>query len=282
VSADPRLLAFSSQGEFERRRLQHGRGRLERVRTQELLHRALPAPPAVVADVGGGPGIYAAWLASAGYDVRLLDIVPAHVAQAGAASAGQPAHPFTAEIGDARALPWADTSVDAVLLLGPLYHLPAAEDRAAALAEARRVLRPSGVLAAAAIGRYAALLDSMRARVLDDDLLSYLGDTVLRDGRFDPRDAGFTTAFAHAPEDLRGEVAAAGFDDVTVLPVEGAGWLLFEKEGGVPEGADDSPDDEELLEAAVRAVRATETAPSLMGVSSHLMAIARAPGVPKP
>jgi hypothetical protein len=56
VSADARLLAFYSQGEHERQRLQTGRGRLELVRTQELLRRALPPPPATVADVGGGPG----------------------------------------------------------------------------------------------------------------------------------------------------------------------------------------------------------------------------------
>jgi hypothetical protein len=33
-------------------------GRLERERTELLLERYLPAPPAVVRDVGGGPGAY--------------------------------------------------------------------------------------------------------------------------------------------------------------------------------------------------------------------------------
>src|SRR5688500_19320778 len=63
---------------------------LEWVRTQELLQRFLPAPPATVLDVGGGPGVYAAWLAQQGYAVRLVDPIPLHVQQASAASAAQP------------------------------------------------------------------------------------------------------------------------------------------------------------------------------------------------
>jgi polyhydroxybutyrate depolymerase len=48
-------------------RLLQGLGRLEFVRTQELLDEALPAPPAVIGDVGGGSGAYAGWLAGKGY-----------------------------------------------------------------------------------------------------------------------------------------------------------------------------------------------------------------------
>ena len=103
-------------------------------------------------------------------------------------------------------------------------------------------------------------------------------DTVLRDGRLEPRDKSFTTADCHTPDGLRAEVAGAGFGDVTLYGVEGAGWLLFEKEGGVPEGADDAPDDEALLADAVRAAPATESEPALLGVSAHLLALARAPG----
>jgi hypothetical protein len=56
--------------------------------------------------------------------VHLLDPVPKHVEQARTASARQPEYPLaSAEVGDARRLPHADASADAVLLLGPLYHL---------------------------------------------------------------------------------------------------------------------------------------------------------------
>ena len=68
-------------------------GRLEFLRTRELLARFLPAPPATVLDVGGAAGAYALPLAAEGYEVHLVDPVALHVEQARAASAAQPDAP---------------------------------------------------------------------------------------------------------------------------------------------------------------------------------------------
>jgi SAM-dependent methyltransferase len=108
----------------------------------ELLERLLPAPPAQVLDVGGGPGTYAAPLARRGYRVHVVDPVPLHVEQARQAAGADPAASFTAALGDARQLAEAGESQDAVLLFGPLYHLTGTAHRQRALAEARRVLAP--------------------------------------------------------------------------------------------------------------------------------------------
>jgi SAM-dependent methyltransferase len=89
-----------------------GDGRLELVRTQIILDRHLPPVPAAILDVGGGPGAYAQWLVDRGYQVDLLDVVPKHIRQATERG-------LRAQLGDARALPEADGSFDAVLLLGP-------------------------------------------------------------------------------------------------------------------------------------------------------------------
>jgi hypothetical protein len=62
---DAELHAHYARGE-ERGRLGSGRGRLEFTRTTELVLRFLPAAPALVADIGGGPGRYALWLARSG------------------------------------------------------------------------------------------------------------------------------------------------------------------------------------------------------------------------
>src|SRR5271167_3168077 len=144
-------------------RLLTGWGQLELARTQEIILRHLPAAPGRVLDVGGGSGIYSRWLGGLGYDAHLVDPVPRQV---------EYAHRFlgqiaSAEVGDARKLAQPDESFDAVLLLGPLYHLTDSKERALALAEARRVLRPRGILMAAAINRFGSLLDGLVRGLVD-------------------------------------------------------------------------------------------------------------------
>jgi hypothetical protein len=56
----------------EDHQLKSGRGQLEFERTKEIVQRFLPAPPAVVADVGGGTGPYSFWLAALAYEFHLI------------------------------------------------------------------------------------------------------------------------------------------------------------------------------------------------------------------
>jgi ubiquinone/menaquinone biosynthesis C-methylase UbiE len=257
---------------YERERFADGTSRLEFVRTQELLRRFLPPAPATVLDIGGGPGAYAAWLARERYRVHLLDAVPLHVTQAREASAQQPDHPFTAEIGDARALPYADESADAVLLFGPLYHLIEPGDRLQALAEARRVLRPGGVVLAAAISRFASLMDGLKRGYLDEPGFVSIVERDLADGQHrNPADhAGyFTTAFFHHPDELAREIVAAGLSLDAILAVEGPGSLL----------PDLSPwwEDARRRELLLALIARVEAEPSLLGMGGHLMAVGRRP-----
>ena len=71
-----------------------------------------------------------------------------------------------AEVGDARDLNLPDSSVDAVVLLGPLYHLRKRTHRVQALREASRVVRPGGPVFAAVISRWAPRLDGVVAERL--------------------------------------------------------------------------------------------------------------------
>ena len=95
-----------------------------------------PAAPAVVADIGGGPGRYALWLASLGYQVEHRDLMPLHVEQLAADTAGVTG--IHTAVGDVRDLDLPDASVDAVPLLGPLYHLLERAERVGALRECAR------------------------------------------------------------------------------------------------------------------------------------------------
>jgi 2-polyprenyl-3-methyl-5-hydroxy-6-metoxy-1,4-benzoquinol methylase len=124
------VVAFYNEG-TEIHRVSRGLGRLEFARLTASLLRHLPPAPATIGDVGGGPGVYARWLASRGYAVHLLDPIALHVQQAETASAHQPL--ASCRVGDARELPFENETLDAILLHGPLYHLTERADRIRAL-----------------------------------------------------------------------------------------------------------------------------------------------------
>jgi SAM-dependent methyltransferase len=263
----PEVAAYYECGE-EQARLTARTGRLEWARTWELLGRHLPAAPATVLDVGGGPGAYAVPLALAGYAVHLVDAMPLHVDQALAAAANAEVGLASAAVGDARSLDFPDGSADAVLLLGPLYHLIEPAERAAALAEARRVLRPGGVLAAATISRFSALIESLRhgwgadhAEIVD----SALTDGVHRNPEGLTR--FFTTAHFARPAEIAVEVAAAGFTDVRGLAVEGPGTLVPDVDAWL--------DDPRRRDWLLRQIRRVETEPELLGASPHVLTVGR-------
>jgi ubiquinone/menaquinone biosynthesis C-methylase UbiE len=257
---DEEIRAYYETG-VEGGRLERFEGRIEFARTKEILARFFPPPPARVLDVGGGPGMYAEWLADKGYEVRLIDATPVHVEQATQRAQGR----FSAADGDARALEDADASQDVVLLLGPLYHLLDRAERVRALREAHRVLRTAGLLAAAAISRFAPLLDGLYGGWLSDPKLQALVKRNLVDGQHrsygDPMQ--FTTAYFHRPEELAAEVEEAGFVPEGLFGVEGPGWLLFDRA------------DQESQENILRVARALEQEHTVIGASPHLLAIAR-------
>ena len=192
---------------IEADRLQRGSGRIEFARTQEIVSRYLPPAPAVIFDIGGGPGVYACWLARLGHEVHLIDPVPLHVEQARQASAQQPDAPIASCIvGDARHLDRADASVDVALLLGPLYHLTERSDRITALREAARIVRPGGVVLAVGISRFVSTLDGMARGYLADSVFARIVQDDLATGQHrNPthHPAYFTTAYFHHPTELK-------------------------------------------------------------------------------
>lgn len=255
----------------EAERLLAGPGQLERVRTLELIERYLQKPPAKILDVGGGPGIYAAWLAARGYEVDLIDPVPSHVEEAQQLFAIRGV-PGEAHIGDARSLDSRDESCDVVLLLGPLYHLTDHSDRIRALGEARRVIRPSGLIFVAAISRFAALLDGFSRNLIRDPEFVSILDRDLRDGQHrNPtgNPAYFTTAFFHKPDELIEEIREARLEVETLVGVEGPFWCManFDEIWGA----------EQSQQLLLDMLRRVETESSLLGASAHWLAVARRP-----
>lgn len=270
MKTDSDITAFYAKG-LERDRLERGDGALEFKRTQVLLERYLPGPGSVVIDVGGGPGRYSLWLARRGYRVHLVDPVPLHVEQAREASAALGGSALASiETGDALELRFPDETADAVLLLGPLYHLTEPEDRVRALAEARRVCRIGGVVVAAAISRFASAMDGLRAGYLTDPAFQKTVASDLGDGRHrNPtgHPAYFTTAYFHRPEELAAECDAAGLTHEETLAIEGIAWLLPDLETWLA--------DEGRKAILLNTLAQLEAEPSLLGASAHLLAVAR-------
>jgi len=265
------ILAHYATG-YEKARLENGPGQLERARTEEILGRILPPPPADVVDVGGGPGTYAGWLASQGYRIELLDVVPLHVEQARESFNRLGLLNARAQVGDARQLPYDSRSQDVALLLGPLYHLITKEDRLEALHEAARVLRPGGRVVVAGISRFASLMDGFFRGFIRDPTFAAIATVDLDTGRHENQtpDANyFTTAYFHYPAELAEELAEAGFMDPQVLGVEGPFWCL--------QNFEDIWREAELREQMLRFLRRIESEASLLGSSAHLLGLGRKP-----
>jgi SAM-dependent methyltransferase len=230
--------------------------------------RTLPAPPALVLDVGGGTGVYASALCTWGYAVDLIDPVAHHVERARElARAGDVSEVPTASLGDARALDAGDGQYDALLMLGPLYHLTERGDRDRAWSEACRVVVPGGVVIAGAISRFASLLDGLKRRILGDARFATVVAEDVRSGQHrnpaGPNEpAWFTTAYFHHPAGLRTEASNAGLVDIELFAVEGQAWI--------GEHIDD-------LQAQLASARAVESEPQLLSATSHILAVAHRP-----
>ncbi len=256
----------------EEARLEEGASLLEGIRTRELIERHAPRPPATVLDIGGAGGAYSLWLSDAGYTVHLVDPVPRLVAEAERRSAARARPLASCRVGDARALDFGDGSADIVLLLGPLYHLTEAADRARALSEARRVLRPGGHLFAAAISRWASSLDGLSRDLFQDPRFTAIVERDLKDGQHrNPTERldYFTTAYFHRPDELRAELSNAGLMVGGVYGIEGPGWILPDLTARLA--------DPRRRADLLRVARQLELEPSLVGASAHLLAVVRTP-----
>ncbi len=264
MSLDPEI-ASHYELDLERDRLNTVSGQLEFRRSVDIIGRYLPPPPAKILDVGGGTGRYAIHFAEMGYEVHLIDPMPNHLAHLEKSPNSKLLASF--QLGDARELEIPDESFDAILLMGPLYHLIESEDRIVALNEAFRVLRPGGTLFAVGISRFASLFDGFfRGYICDSEFKAILDEDLWSGQHRNPSDhpAYFTTAKFHSAEELEDEILTAEFQSVRVLGIEGFGWLLPELE---------LKSEEEIAEI-VEYVGRIERAQDLVGMSAHLMAVA--------
>jgi ubiquinone/menaquinone biosynthesis C-methylase UbiE len=254
----------------EKDRLKGNWGQLEFIRSQQIIKRYIPPPPAIILDIGGAAGEYSCWLARLGYKVHLVDPVAKHIEQARQASAKQQEKPITnITIGDARQLPFTDSFADAALLMGPLYHLCEPEERLKALKEAYRVLKKSGLMFAVAISQFASIIDGLCSGYYQDADFRKIIQQDLKNGQHrnpTKNELYFTDAFFHHPEELRSETEQAGFKRQTIIGIEGIGYMM--------KNFDNSWNNNKYRDFLLAIIQKLETEPALIGASPHIMCVA--------
>ena len=245
---------------------------LEKVRTQEIISRYLNTAM-VIADIGGATGAYSFWLHDLGHHVHLLDAAEFHIEAATKISITENKPLSSILLGDARKLPFDDELFDLVMLFGPLYHLQERDDRIRSIAESKRVLKKDGLLLAATISRYASLFDGFWQGFIDDPAFENILNQDLEDGNhFNAvnHPMYFTDAHFHSQNEIKEEFTAAGFSKFNTIAIEGFGWL-------VP-GFSNRWNDEDSRNKMLQYIRQTENEPIMIGMSAHVMTIARKTG----
>ena len=258
-------------------RLERGLGIVEFLRTKEILSRYIDGGK-VIYDIGGGIGMYAAWLAKMGNEVHLVELAENAVEYA-KANMMQDCR-FIAETGNAMQVNRPDESADVVLLMGPLYHLRDREDRLQPLSEALRVLKKGGLLVAAGISKFSSMTWglSVYGEKKNENLVEFLDDPVffnmikgemttgdhIRPKEYSKfiAESYFTTA-----EEMKSEIAEVGFAVEKAIAVEGCIWFTPH----LAEKWEDEASRERLLDI----VRMTESEPEMMGMSPHFLVVAR-------
>lgn len=228
-----------------------------------------------ILDNGAGPGKYAMELAKHGYRVTLTDLTPRLVE-----IAEQKAHEhgiseqfdgFYAQ--DARDLTRvSDQQFDAALMLGPLYHLQAEEDRIKAVRELYRVTQIGGIVFVAFMSRTKFLTTSLMYPELWKPHHTVQGiQHFLKTGVFDHQDEGrFTGAYYFDIDDIRPFMESQGFSTIKLIgsgSIAGAmsqqQWDYWRQRG------------DEEFEQILRLVIKESENPYILGTSSHLLYIGK-------
>lgn len=216
-------------GDADREWARLDRDRVEFAVTLRTLAEYLPAAPARVLDIGGGPGRYAIELARRGYDVTLADISQVELSLASEKAAEAGVRLGDTVKADARDLRRFEASTfDAVLLMGPLYHLLEEGDRRRAVEESVRVTKRDGIVMATNITRYAAIRFWAKRDPMQVVNHRELYEQQVMTGKT-PNAEGFTDLYLMRPRELAALFEGTGVEHVVTVACEGVVSMIREK-----------------------------------------------------
>jgi S-adenosylmethionine-dependent methyltransferase len=251
-------------------------GSVEFLLTCHVLSSYLPKTARVL-DIGGGPGRYTLWLAERGYQVVLADLSPEliKIAQEKVAASSAASQVEEMIVADARNLShWKNASFDAVMALGPFYHLPDPTDRDRAARELVRVLRPDGAAFVALMPRYAFLRRTLALRSEQHHFAdpSFI-QQILKQGIFlNDRPGAFTGGYGVRPEEVEAFFSQYGLTMETLISTEG---IVPDLQGELALLAKNHPvAHQNMLDIIIR----TASDPGILGMANHLLYVGRRQG----
>jgi ubiquinone/menaquinone biosynthesis C-methylase UbiE len=251
-------------------RLTKGLGPLEFERNKELLSPYIKSSKKVIADVGGGTGVYSEWLAAAGHSVHLIDPVEKHIRKAKNRMTTSK-HKFACHLGESQHLPFPDAIADLVIIHGPLYHLQSRRDRNNSIKEAKRILKKNGFITGWAINYSSYLFAGLLNGMIHNSDFLWMCKNHLTTGRHNPpsdsKERFLPEAYFHKPCELINEFEESGLREIELFAVEGIIWLdahYFEtRENPVKK------------KAMMDLLKFTERDKYLMSLSPHMMIVGR-------
>lgn len=211
---------YDEQAEREWQRLDNAYSVVEYKSTLYLINKYFPRGGKVL-DIGSGPGRYSLALLDKGYEVSLLDLSQneLNIAKEKITRAGHTANGYYCQ--SALELEsFADESFDALLVMGPMYHLHDEVDRAKVLRETRRILKTGGTAIVSYINTWGALKASLR-EFPDSFVDAEHIDHYIQGGLKFSAEESFTETFFATPPMALEEAKKAGYEVVSYAGAEG-------------------------------------------------------------
>ncbi len=244
--------------------------RLEYEVVRYFMDRYLP-PQGTILDAGGGPGRYAIALAKMGYRLTLVDLSEANIrfAKKKIAATGMTKQFDACLVADACEMPsLQNASFDAVLCMGPLYHLQKFDDRIRCLRECSRVMKTGSPLFITVLPRLTYLRDALRSGTFPSLIphgLEALDDIYARG--YSHRSQVPQTYYCH-PDEVKMMVEKSGFDLQELASCHGCASFMDERINEIGKNA-------EAWNALIRWVIATCKDPESLAMAEHLFGVGR-------
>ncbi|MCL2549146.1 MAG: class I SAM-dependent methyltransferase [Symbiobacteriaceae bacterium] len=253
-------------------RLEVPGGRLEFELTMAIVKSHLPQS-AEILDLGGGPGRYTIELAKIGHTLHLADLSPKNldVARERIAELGVGNIKSVTQVNAVNLSVYVDESFDAVLLLGPLYHLTDESERLACIKEVKRVLKPQGLVFASfipflsgAIGVVARMF--LTPNQVDVETLN----RVFNQGVFHNNTVqGFQEAYFPRSDEVVSLFSNSGFSKVLLRSIRGWGATMEEQIYKLKE------ENHDMYSSVMELINTTADDSSVVDMCNHAIYIGR-------